>query len=123
MSVTLDTGALIALERGDARVLALLDRVRSRRGRVLIPAGVVAQAWRSPRQNRIARLLRSAEVEVVALDEPAARAVGLLLGLSKGTDTVDGHVALVARLAGTPVVTSDPGDLTRLDGTLDVRVV
>ena len=123
MSVTLDTGALLALERGDKRLLALLDRVSQKQQPVLIPAGVVAQAWREPRQARLARLLRSPDVEVVSLDATAARAVGVLLGKSGTTDTVDAHVALVALGAVSPVVTSDPDDLRRLGPRLQLHVV
>ena len=123
MSVTLDTGALLALERGDKRLLALLDRVSQKQQPVLIPAGVVAQAWREPRQARLAHLLRSPDVEVVSLDATAARAVGVLLGKSGTTDTVDAHVALVALGAGSPVVTSDPDDLRRLGPRIQLHVV
>ena len=43
--LVLDTGALIALERGDKRVIALLHRglVQGRAFRV--PSGVVGHAW------------------------------------------------------------------------------
>ena len=123
MNVTLDAGALIALDRGDGRLLDLLDRISQRTGRVLIPAGVVAQAWRSPRQVRLARLLRSTDVEVISLDDPAARVVGVLLGRTGTTDTVDAHVVVVARQAGTSVITSDPNDLRHLDNKLDIHVL
>src|SRR3954470_20210016 len=123
MSVALDTGALIALERGDSRVLALLDRVSQAQQRVLIPAGVVAQAWRNPRQARLARLLRSSDVDIIALDEQASRAVGVLLGKSRTSDTVDAHVAIVALSTDSPVVTSDPSDLRQLDQRLRLHVI
>jgi hypothetical protein len=56
--LTLDVGALIAAERGDRRMIALLERVLTR-GRVLaIPAGALAQAWRAdPRQHRLHLLI------------------------------------------------------------------
>ncbi len=58
--VVLDTGALIALDRGDGRMIALLDRALSRRRTFRIPAGVVGQAWRDGRtQATLARFLRS----------------------------------------------------------------
>jgi len=123
MSVTLDTGALIALERGDGRLLALLDRVSRAQQSVFIPAGVVAQAWRHPRQARLARLLRSRDVDIISLDAAAARAVGVLLGSARTSDTVDAHVAIVALSTGTPVVTSDPGDLRQLDERIRLHVV
>lgn len=123
MSFTFDTGALIALERRDAKLLALLDLVGRAQQQVLIPAGVVAQALRSPRQARLAQFLKSTNVRVVPLDEGAARAVGLLLGVRGTTDTVDGHVVLVGRSSGSVVVTSDPDDLHRLDERLSLQVI
>jgi hypothetical protein len=48
-AITLDTGALIALDRGDKRMIALLQRALAQ-GRVFrVPAGVVGQAWRDGR--------------------------------------------------------------------------
>lgn len=123
MSVTLDTGALISLEKGSPRLLALLDRISQRQRRVLIPAGVVAQAWRGPTQARLARLLRSRDVDVIALDEASARTVGVLLGKTRTTDIVDAHVVVVARRACSPVITSDPAGLRKLDSRLDIHVL
>jgi hypothetical protein len=42
----LDAGALVALDRGQARVVHLLDRVIAAGGAVEIPAPVIAQVWR-----------------------------------------------------------------------------
>jgi len=44
--VVFDAGALIAVERGDRKVQALLDRIRTEAARILVPAGVVAEVWR-----------------------------------------------------------------------------
>lgn len=123
MSVTLGTGALITLERRDDRVVALLQRTVERHQRLLVPAGVVAQAWRNQQQVRIARLLRSPDVEVVPLDAAAARAVGVLLGRSRTTDTVDAHVVVVARTTGSSVASSDPDDLHHLAPALHAHAV
>ena len=113
--LVLDTGALLALERGQARVRALLRRASEAGLPLVVPAGVVAQAWRGgPRQARVARLLADPQVGVVALDDPVARAVGLLCGRSGHADVVDVHVALLARERRCPAVTSDPGDLRRV---------
>lgn len=120
MSVILDTGALIAVERHDQRMLALLDRVRNRGDRLLVGAGVLAQAWRGPRQARLARLLGSRDTEVVALDELSARMVGSLLARSGTSDVVDGHVAVMARQSAAPVVTADADDLRRLDPGIEI---
>ena len=121
MSVVLDTGALIALDRGDPRMMALLDRLAGRGEPVVIASGVVAQAWRGPRQARLARLLGAQETEVVALDEMSARAVGVLLARSGTSDVVDGQVVLVARQREAPVISSDQDDLLRLDPGLRVH--
>jgi hypothetical protein len=44
--VTLDTGASIAIDRGDRRLQALLDEAHVGGADLTVPAGVVAQAWR-----------------------------------------------------------------------------
>ena len=46
--VTLDAGGLIALDRGDRRVLALLARAAERGLRVTVPATALAQVIRRP---------------------------------------------------------------------------
>ena len=122
--VTLDTGGLIALDRGDRRVLALLARAAERRMRVTIPATALAQAMRSPaRQARLARLIRQASTDLVALDGPDATATGLLLARSRTSDIVDAHVVICARRAEQAVVTSDANDLRRIDPGLQLVAV
>lgn len=75
--VTLDTGALLALERGDAFMRGILKRALEQDLRIHVPAGVIAQTWRGgPRQARIARLLADPVVTVDVLDDVTARAVG-----------------------------------------------
>lgn len=46
--VTLDAGALIALDRGDRRILVLLARAREVGAIVTVPATALAQAIRQP---------------------------------------------------------------------------
>ncbi|MDR1186335.1 MAG: hypothetical protein LBK95_02580 [Bifidobacteriaceae bacterium] len=122
--VTLDTGALLALERGDPRVRALLERALAHGMVVDVPAGVVAQAWRGgPRQARVARLLSDPAVRVPPLDDLTARAVGLLCGRTGHSDVVDVHVALHAREHGHLVVTSDPNDLRSIDPGVRLAVL
>jgi hypothetical protein len=112
--LTLDTGALLALERGHERIRALLREAGSRE--IAIPAGVIAQAWRGgPRQARIARLIKQPETRVVALDDDTARAVGLLCGRCGHDDVVDVSVVLCARQRRHAVVTSDPDDMRAVD--------
>ena len=115
--ITLDTGALLALDRPSTRwrVQAHLDEVRKGRGSICVPVNVIAQAWRSSRQVRLAQLLKSSDVEIAVLAPAAARVVGLMCGASGRADIVDVHVALCARERQHAVVTSDPDDIARVD--------
>jgi predicted nucleic acid-binding protein len=122
--VTLDTGALIALERGEPRVTALLKRTLDDSDAIVhIPAGVLAQALRGPRQVRLTRLLKHRRTSVVPLDATTAQVIGLLLGARDGDDVVDASVVVCARRHGQPVVTGDPRDLRRLDPKLLVAAI
>ena len=122
--VTFDAGGLIALDRGDRRVLTLLARAAERGMRVTIPATALAQAVRSPaRQARLARLIRQASTDLVALDGSDATATGLLLAASRTSDIVDAHVVVCARRGEQVIVTSDAGDLRRIDPGLQFVVV
>lgn len=117
--LTLDTGALIGLERGDEQVRSLLQRAVADEIPLAVPAGVVAQAWRGgPRQARIARLLADPDVHVVVLDDPTARAVGSLIARSGHQDVVDVSVALCAAERRNVVLTSDPDDVAKVDPRL-----
>lgn len=117
--VTLDAGALIALDRDDRRVVALLVRAQETSARVTIPATALAQAVRNPaRQARLARLVRQPATDVVALDRVDATDVGRLLAASGTADVADAHVVLCARRTAQAIVTSDPEDLRHLDPSL-----
>ena len=122
--LTLDTGALIAFERNDRKVVALLARALEHSYSLAIPAGVVAQTWRDGRrQARLARLLGSDEVEIEALDDQRAREAGQLCGVRRSADIVDASAVLCARRRGHRLVTSDPTDMRKLDPALPVIVV
>lgn len=113
--VTFDAGGLIALDRNDRRVLALIARAAERGMRITIPATALAQAIRNPaRQTRLSRLIRQAGTDLKPLDGPDATAAGILLARTDAADIVDAHVVVCARRAGQAVVTSDPGDLRRI---------
>jgi predicted nucleic acid-binding protein len=117
--VTLDAGALIALDRNDRRVVVLLARARETGARITVPATALAQAVRRPdRQVRLARLIRQPTTDVIALDRVDATNVGRLLAASGTADIADAHVAICARRSNQQVVTSDPGDLRALDSAL-----
>jgi predicted nucleic acid-binding protein len=119
--VTLDTGALIALESGSRRMAVLVEEALASGSEVVIPAGVVAQAWRGgAAQARIARLLRASVTLIVALDQRQALRIGARCAATGVTDVIDISVALCARDRGHAVVTSDPGDIRVADPSLTV---
>jgi hypothetical protein len=122
--ITLDAGALIAVDRDDRRVIVLLARAAELRLPVTIPAGALAQAIRRPeRQIRLARLVRQPTTDVVSLDRVDATNVGRLLAASGTSDVVDAHVVICARRAEQVVATSDPDDLRHLDPALELLTI
>jgi hypothetical protein len=122
--LTLDAGALIAFERNDRRVVALITLAHHHGWTIAVPAGVVGQVWRDGRrQARLARLLASHEVEIEALDDRRAREAGQLCGARGTADVIDASVVLGARARGHRIATSDPEDLQRLDPDADLIVV
>jgi predicted nucleic acid-binding protein len=117
--LTLDTGALIAIEAGSPRMAVLIEQAIAARAELAIPAGVVAQAWRGgARQVRIAKLLQLQVTSVVALDAKLALRVGARCASTGSTDAVEVSVAICASDRGHPVVTSDPGDIGAIDPAL-----
>ena len=118
--VTLDAGALIGVERGSARVRAVLAQYDEPRV-VRVPSPVLAQVWRGDaRQAELHRFLATQAVEVVTFTGASGRAAGSLLAASGATDVVDASVVVCAWERDDVVLTSDPADLRRLDPTLRV---
>lgn len=109
---TLDAGALIALERNEARVWARLKEAVRQTVRPVIPAPVLAQVWRSAQQANLARAIKQCRVEVT--DNELARAAGELLAATGTDDAIDAIVIAGAARRGDIVVTSDVDDLGRL---------
>ena len=116
--ITLDAGALIALDRDDRRVLVLLARAAELGSRVTVPATALAQAMRRPaRRARLSRLIRQPGTVLVPLDGPDATSVGVLLAATRTSDIADAHVVVCARRHREAIVTSDPDEIDRLDPT------
>lgn len=122
--LTLDTGALIAIERNSRPIRLLINEALAAGDPVDVVAGVLAQAWRGgSRHARLARLLNADGVRVQPLDDETARAVGELCGRTGHDDVVDVHVVLHARQHGHRVATSDPDDLLAVDPHLQVIAI
>lgn len=116
MSLILDAGALIAIERGDRDTAAVIEAARREDRIVIVPAGVVGQVWRDgSRQARLARLLGAQGVTVEPLTDAGARAAGILCGEAGTSDVVDASVVLAARRYRATVLSSDRSDLESLD--------
>jgi len=110
--VVYDTGVLIAADRSLRRTWAE-HRVRLEAGVIpLVPAPVVAQASRSPKQAQMRRLLRGCEV--VPFDEAAAHSAGSLLAKTRTKDVVDASVAVLSIRRGADVISDDAEDIRRL---------
>ena len=112
MTAVLDAGALIAIDKRDRKVGAMLRLFQREGVPVHTSAGAVGQVWRSGRrQANLARVLPG--VATAALDEVAAKKVGELLGASHTSDLVDAHVALLVEPGGS-VLTSEESDIKAL---------
>ena len=109
--ITLDTGALIALERRRDRVLRLLRAAAERRLAVTVPVVVVAEWWRGRTDARVDML---AAMLVEPMGNDLARAAGEALAVVRGATTIDAIVMASAARRGDVVLTSDIDDLTRL---------
>jgi predicted nucleic acid-binding protein len=119
--LTLDTGALIAFERGARRMRALVLAAERGERELVVPAPALAEAWRGGNARWLNELLAAATVE--SADEHLARRAGELLARTSTSNAVDALVAVSAAQRGDVVVTSDPSDLQRLaDDLSEIRV-
>jgi predicted nucleic acid-binding protein len=113
--IILDSGAIIASERNDPTMAAILKAARKNRTPILVPATVVAETWRGDSTHaRTAHLFGSID-GFPELNEQSARQAGALLALSKSAAIVDGNVVAIAiALRPATIVTSDVHDVTHL---------
>ncbi|MEN8655613.1 hypothetical protein ABCR94_34840 [Streptomyces sp. 21So2-11] len=122
--VVYDSGAMIALERGSAKLRYLHRAWRATGVTPVVPGPVLAQVWRGgARQYALAEFLKQCQVSL-DYTENDYRRVGWMLGQAdlppkKRPDAVDALVVLTAVLHHTDtVVTSDPTDLDAYAATL-----
>lgn len=110
--VVLDAGALVALERNDRSMWAVLKLAALEHDDVVVPSAALAQVWRgAPTQAMLARAMRQC---VLASFDAIAREIGELCGKARTNDVCDAQVALVAHARGGVLYTSDPRDLRQL---------
>lgn len=108
---TFDTGALIALERGDQRMRIVLKLARTDGIPIVVPTVVLGEWWRGRTRVR-ATILASVVVE--PLTEALAKLAGEALAALRSATFVDAVVMASAAQRGDVVYTSDQGDLEKL---------
>jgi predicted nucleic acid-binding protein len=109
--LTLDTGALIAIERRSERMWLLWRRVLLEKRRMTVPSVVVVEWWRGQR-GPISRLLDGVTVEPLSFE--LARIAGEALVKVPGASVTDAVVMASAAQRGDIVYTADMDDLSRL---------
>ncbi|MCC6585260.1 MAG: PIN domain-containing protein [Bryobacterales bacterium] len=110
--VVYDASVLVAADKYD-RLIWIDHRVRLEAGVVpLVPAPVVAQVSRSPKQAQLRRFLQGCEI--VPFDESQSHQAGWLFGRSKTKDVVDASVVTLAIRHNAVILTSDTEDIGRL---------
>ena len=119
-AIVYDTGALLAAERRSPDFLALHDELTRARIRPLVPVVVLAQAWRGGPQHQISRVLKACDI--LPGDERTGRAGGVACSAAGTFDVVDAIVVVTAVSHQAPVVTSGPGDLTRIADSIGVKI-
>lgn len=113
MTVILDAGALVAIERGNKRMISVLTRESVEGRPVVTHAGVIGQVWRggSGRQALLARF--AAGLDIRPIDDELGRRAGVLLGSAGGSDVIDAALVLLSE-DGDQIYTADAADLKDL---------
>jgi predicted nucleic acid-binding protein len=119
-TVVYDTGALLAAERFDSRFVALHRELLRSHAAPIIPVVVLAQAWRGGPRPRLSQTLKGCDISPD--DLRIGRAAGVVCAASGTSDVVDAIVVATAARFQASVVTSDPGDLTRLADSVGVKL-
>jgi hypothetical protein len=110
MSLILDAGALVAIDRDDRAMWRRLKTAHTEGQAVRSHGGIVGQVWRgrSPRHARLSMAL--AGLDIQPLDYTLGRAAGELLAITKTRDVIDAALVLLSN-DGDEIVTSDVHDL------------
>jgi predicted nucleic acid-binding protein len=122
-ALILDAEALSSLSRQQGQrfseTRAALEAARRLRRDVIVPAVILAELYRGPKQHQIVDscLSRETGLSVRDTDREFARLVGSVLGAAKADseDLADAHcIAAAVEAGGGVVVTGDERDLDRL---------
>jgi hypothetical protein len=113
MTLVLDAGALVAVERQDRAAMAVLRRAEQRRIPRITNSMIVAQVWRDGkgRQALLARFLSGIQIRPVTTE--IGFAAGRLCAKAGTSDPIDAALVLLAADQD-QIVTSDPTDIKHL---------
>jgi predicted nucleic acid-binding protein len=117
--LTLDTGALLGLERNRRDIGKVIETARQGRDSITIPANAIAEWWRG-RTDRRDYVLKMGTIQDV--DARIARLAGeALASLKRHVEvnvrvTIDATVMATAALHGTNLYTGDFDDMERFAG-------
>jgi predicted nucleic acid-binding protein len=119
-AIVYDTGALLAAERRDVTMSLLHQQVVRSGARPIVPAVVLAQAWRGGPQHGLSLMLKGCLI--LPTDEHLARAAGTARAQARTSDVVDALVVVVAAALNATIVTSDPDDLHQLADAIAAKL-
>lgn len=111
MKYTLDTGALIGLERRDQRAVAFWRTALAHSIPLLAPTVAIAEWWRGRSDVREAIL---GAIVIEPLDDTLAKMAGEAMAKVRKSTLADSIVMASAARSGGVVLTSDFEDLERL---------
>lgn len=119
--VTYDTGALVAGEQNDRRMWALHAGFLAEEVAPVVPAPVLAEAWRGgARQASLSRLLAMCDIE--PMSEEQARKVGVLAGKAAHDDIIEVTVVEGAIRRHDAIVTSNEEHIRHIADAARVRL-
>ena len=109
--ITLDTGALVPIERRRRSMLAFMTEALESGLRITVPTCVVGEWWRGQR-SPAARILDAVIVEPLNL--ALAKLAGETVAHVRGASLVDAVVVASAAQRGDLVLTADLDDLSKI---------
>lgn len=119
--ITLDTGALVAIERRKQRGTQLLELAKQRQAVLTAPVPVVTEWWRGRTDVR-ERILDAVNVEPLSI--AVAKSAGEALARVPAATAIDAIVMAFAAARGDVVFTGDLDDLQRLQAVFPtVRIL
>ena len=113
--LVLDSGAIIALARNDARARSVLQAAWEAGAKVSVPVVVLAETVRGRPDDAPVNRIIKAIGDFIHVTQQDGRTAGHLLGDTKMSSTIDAIVvACTDRTGGGSILTGDPNDLRRL---------